>query len=67
MNERKKLLRDLKGLGESIRLDWADLASLNLSSSDQLKIRKHIAICVKDMMDLLERLESEPDPDAAAQ
>lgn len=63
MNEREKLLRDIETLGQSIRLDWADLASLRLTSTDRAGIRTHIASCVKDMMALIERLEREPSAD----
>ncbi len=57
MQEREPLLRDIEALGETIRGDWADLASQRLCSSEQARIRKHIAGCVKDVMTLVERLE----------
>jgi len=59
MNQRNLLLRNISALGESIRRDWADLSSLHLTSTDRHGIRRNIAGCVRDMMELLERLENE--------
>jgi hypothetical protein len=55
-----KLLRDIDGLRESIRLDWADLAKLQLSGDERRGIQQHIDLCIADLKELVSRLPAMP-------
>ena len=56
MTERERLLRDIEGLRESIRLNFVDLAKLDLSPEDRAGIRQNSALLIKELADLLARL-----------
>jgi len=58
MTEYEKLRRDIATLRESIHLDWVDLASKNLSAEERVAIRQHSTLCVKDLVELLTKLDS---------
>ena len=57
LTEAEKLKRDIDTLRESIRLDWAELDQLPMSADERAGIREHIKTCVKDLTDLLARLD----------
>jgi hypothetical protein len=57
MTERKKLKRDIVGLNNSIRLDWVDLASKNLSATDRAGIRQDIGFLMEELAALVTRLD----------
>jgi hypothetical protein len=57
MTERKKLKRDIDGLNNSIRLDWVNLASKNLSATDRAGIRQDIAFLMEELAALATRLD----------
>jgi hypothetical protein len=40
-----------------IRLDWAELASKNLTADRRKAIRKHLGMCHSALKDLLDRLD----------
>jgi hypothetical protein len=45
---------------KSIRIDWADLASKNLTADERKGQREHIEQCSGDLNDLLERPDRLP-------
>jgi hypothetical protein len=57
MTEREKLQRDIDTLRESIRLNWLDLSRLPLNFQEAQAIRAEINVCVRDLADLLMRLD----------
>jgi hypothetical protein len=59
MTARDKIIRDIDTLKETVRLDWRDLATLNLQPSDRAAIRRHIDQCIMDLTDL--RAQVDPD------
>jgi hypothetical protein len=61
MADTEKLRRDIDTLREVIRLDWFDLASRPVSAEERQQTRVHIQHCIRDLADLLVRLEA---PDA---
>jgi len=60
MTDKQKPRRDIDTLKESIRIDWADLASKNLTADERKGLRKHIEQCSGDLNDLLERPDRLP-------
>ena len=58
MTEKEKLLREFGTLKDSIKNDWSDLASKNLTSKDRGDIRQHIDWCINEMKALLDRLKT---------
>jgi hypothetical protein len=58
VTEEEKLRRDIETLREAIRLDWADLAQLPLTPEERQGIRHNVTICVRDLADLLARLDN---------
>lgn len=56
MNQKDKLLRDIETLRESMRRDWKDLATLQLSIEDRAGIKQHIAWCQNELKELLSKL-----------
>ena len=56
MADREKLKRDMDGLNRSIRLDWVELESKNLSPADRMDIRRHITLLRDELTALLLRL-----------
>ena len=60
MTDKQKPRRDIDTLKESIRIDWADLASKNLTADERKGLREHIEQCSGDLNDLLERPDRLP-------
>ena len=60
-DEEKRIRWEIDTLRESIHLDWANLASKNLTADRRKVIREHLDICnstLKDLKDLVERNRS---------
>ena len=60
-DEEKRLRWHIDEVREAIRLDWANLASKNLTADRRKVIREHLDICnstLKDLKDLVERNRS---------
>jgi hypothetical protein len=51
-----KLKHDMDRLNRSIRLDWVELESKNLSPADRMDIRRHITLLRDELTALLLRL-----------
>jgi hypothetical protein len=60
MTDQQKRLRDIDTLRESIRLNYADLNKMVLTGVERAGIRQHIGWCIKDLTELLTRLDSAP-------
>lgn len=58
MTEQEKLRRDIDTLRESIRLGWVDMDSKPLSPDERRKLRLVITGLVKDLAELIGRLDS---------
>jgi hypothetical protein len=56
--EWKRLLRDVRGLRESIARAFRDLGTLELSPADRLVIRKKIETMTADLNERLEKFTS---------
>ena len=56
MTDREKLKRDLDGLNASIRLNWVELESKNLSPAERMEIRRHTTLLRDELTALLLRL-----------
>lgn len=54
MADREKLKRDMDGLNRSIRLDWVELESKNLSPADRMDIRRHVTLLRDELLRLNE-------------
>ncbi len=55
MTDPQKLSRDINTLRESIRLDYAELEKLGLTSVERAGLRKSIAWYTKELAELLRR------------
>jgi len=60
MTDQQKRLRDIDTLMESIRLNYADLGKLAMTAEERKGIRQHIGWCIKELTELLTRLDSAP-------
>ncbi|MGC2410892.1 MAG: hypothetical protein WA441_13085 [Methyloceanibacter sp.] len=58
MTDQEKLLRDMKTLMESIKLDWSDVGTKALTGEERTQIRTHIEWCIKELKSLHELLDS---------
>ena len=56
MNKQEKLKRDIDILRESIKLDWQDIVTLQLSATEMLDIKQHIKWCNDELKNLYEKL-----------
>ena len=56
MADGEKLKRDMDRLNKSIRVDWVELESKNLSPADRMDIRRHITLLRDELTALLLRL-----------
>jgi len=57
MTDEEKLRWYIDEVRESIRLDWAELASRNLTTDKRKAISQHLGMCHSGLKDLLDRLE----------
>jgi len=63
MTDEKELMQQVDMIRESIRLDWANLTSKNLTPEQRKAIREDIHMCINALNDLwarLARLSKEP-------
>ena len=56
MANSEKLKRDMDNLNRSIRLDWVELESKNLTPADRMDIRRHVTLLRDELTALLLRL-----------
>ncbi len=56
--ERERLVRDIDGLKESIRLAWMDMLSKPMTAAERGELRKSIDSLVKDLDNLRTKLDS---------
>jgi hypothetical protein len=56
MTEYEKLISDIEGLREAIRLNYVDLDRLALTPEQRAGIKQNTALLVKDLTELLARL-----------
>jgi hypothetical protein len=54
--EHEKLIRDIEGLREAIRLNYLDLDRLALSPDQRAGIKQNTVLLMKDLTELLARL-----------
>lgn len=59
MTSQEKLQRDIDTLRESIKLDWQDIATKQLSLTERKDIKQHIQWCSDELKSLYDRLETE--------
>ncbi|HOY87623.1 MAG: hypothetical protein V9G21_06945 [Methylotenera sp.] len=59
MTKQEKFKRDIESLSDSIKLDWQDIASKQLSLEEKQGIIQHIKWCISELKELHERLEIE--------
>jgi Na+/phosphate symporter len=58
MTDEEKLSWYVDEVREAIRLDWANLASKNLTADKRKAIREHLQMCNSALKDLIERNRS---------
>jgi len=58
MTDEEKVRWEIDNLRESIRLDWANLASKNLTPDKRKAIEQHLEMCTSALRDLRERLDT---------
>ena len=58
--EREKLVRDISGLKESVRLTWLDMASKPMTPAECEELRKSIESLLKELDTLLTKLDRPP-------
>jgi hypothetical protein len=46
--EPKKLIRDINGLKESVRLAWLEMASKPMTSAERQELRKQIDLLIRN-------------------
>ncbi len=56
MPEKERLYHDLATLRESIKFNWQEVASKQLSESEKLAMRTHLEACIADLTLLLGKL-----------
>lgn len=59
MTSQEKLKRDIDTLRDSIKLDWQDLASKQLTQDERKGLKEHIEWCSSELNSLYERLSTE--------
>jgi hypothetical protein len=62
--EREKLIRDINGLKESVRLAWLEMASQPMTSAERQELVKHIDLLDKDLKRLRAKLDQPPKAEA---
>ena len=63
-SEREKLVRDIKGLKESISVAWMDMISKPMTAAERGELRSSIDSLVKDLDSLRSRLDRLPKTEA---
>jgi hypothetical protein len=58
--ETEKLIRDINGLKESVRLAWLEMASRSMTSAERQELRKHIDLLDKELKHLRAKLDEAP-------
>lgn len=56
MPDKEKLYHDLATLRETIKFNWQDVESKQLSDSERSAMRTHVEACIADLRSLLEKL-----------
>lgn len=56
MPEKERLYHDLATLRETIKFNWQDVDSKELSESEKLAMRTHLEACIADLTFLREKL-----------
>jgi hypothetical protein len=56
MPEKEKLYHELARLRETVKFEWQDVDSKQLSGSQRAAMRTHIEACIADLKALMERL-----------
>jgi len=60
MTEEADLKREIVALRESIRFDWAKLASRSLTADQRKVIREHCELCNRALKNRMDRLDQFP-------
>jgi hypothetical protein len=55
--EREKLVRDINGLKESVRLAWLDMVSKPMTSAERRELRNSIDSLVRELNNLQTKLD----------
>ena len=63
-NEREKLVRDIDGLKERIRLAWLDMISSPMAPAERQELRRSIESLVRELDNLRTRLDQAPKAEA---
>jgi hypothetical protein len=58
MTEREKLIRDIDTLIDSLREDWKDLATKNMTPEERADTKQHIQWLVQELEELLRKLDT---------
>jgi hypothetical protein len=58
--EQEKLIRDINGLKESVRLGWLEMASKPMTPTERHELRKSIDSLVKELNTLRMKLDEPP-------
>lgn len=57
MTPAKRVMRDIETLQESLKMDWQDLATLELSQPERRDLRRHMKWCAAQLNYLVVQLE----------
>jgi len=58
--EAEKLIRDINGLKESVRLAWLEMASRPMTPAERQELCKHIDLLDKELKHLRAKLDEAP-------
>ena len=58
VKEKERLLRDIVGLKDFVRLQWRDLTTLELTRDDYVTMREGIDGLLMELIGLLDRLKA---------
>lgn len=61
-SEREKLVRDIDGLKDSIRLAWHDMLSKPMKAGDRQELRDSIESLISELNNLKTKLDQLPGP-----
>jgi hypothetical protein len=64
LTEQEKLVRDINGLKESVRLAWLDMASKSMTPAERQELRMSIESLVNELNNLRTKLDQPPKAEA---
>ena len=63
-SEREKLVRDIEGLKDRIRLEWTDILSKPMTAAERQSLRISLETLISELNNLQTKLDQLPGPGA---